>query len=264
MNFTIQEVDQPLFPDTLLPPERRDLRGKILIIGGSSAGFAGVNYAYTKALALGAGEVKVLLPKYLEKLLPQSPDFVFAGDPKALGLSTAAQPDLQSLTNWADGILLIGDFGKNSQTQQLLSHFLSQNQKPLLATRDAIDLTLSDLPLEDKNLCLFLTFPQLQKLLKTALYPKILTHSTPLPQIADALHKFTITYPCRLATFANPNFLVAASGQVIATPLYDSQSIPLTKYNPLTLWAGEPAVKALLLSLWSPKPPIASIAESIL
>lgn len=260
----LQDTAKPLFPDSLLEPERQDLRGKVLIIGGSSAGFAGVNYAYTKALELGAGEVRVFLPKNLEKLLPKNPDFVFSGDSKALGFTKAVIGDLKGLTAWADGIVLIGDFGKNSETAQTFSHFLtnlkdfSADKKPLLITRDAIDLLLPALPLENSNAKLFLTFAQLQKLLKHVFYPKIVIFSMPLPQLADVIHKFTLTYQCGLATFASDMFIVGLGGEIIATDLRE------TKYNPLTLWAGEAAVKAILLTLWSPSPKIAGLTESIL
>jgi hypothetical protein len=270
----IQEVSTPLFPDALLEPERADLRGKLLLIGGSSAGFAGINYAYTKALELGAGEVKVLLPKNLEKLLPKNPDFVFSGDPKALGFTKSIEDDLKTLAAWADGILLVGDFGKNSETAQVLGRFLEECnpqdtkgrpvegvalfQKPLIITRDAVDLLLPALPLENANAKLFLTFTQLQKLLKQVFYPKIISFTMPLPQLAEVLHKFTLTYQCGIATFANDNFIAALNGEVVATDLRD------TKYNPLTLWAGEAAAKALLLSLWNPNPKIAGLAESVL
>ncbi|MDR0980040.1 MAG: hypothetical protein LBM12_02735 [Candidatus Nomurabacteria bacterium] len=272
--FRVQDAAKPLFTDNLLAPERRDLMGKILLIGGSSAGFAGVNYAYTKAKELGAGEVKVLFPKTLEKLLPKNPDFIFSGDPKSLGFTKAAENDLQELAAWADGILFVGDFGKNAETAQVFSNFLEQgysqdnkgdsasgitfSKKSLLITRDAIDLLLPALPLENPNAKLFLTFTQLQKLLKSVFYPKIITSTMPLPQLAEVLHKLTLTYQCGIATFANDNFLVAQNGEVIST------SLPTTKYNPLTLWGGEPAVKALLLSIWNPTPKIAALAESVL
>ena len=260
----IQDVSKPLFPDVLLEPERQDLRGKILLIGGSSAGFAGINYAYTRSLELGVGEVKVLLPKALEKLLPQNPDFVFSGDPKALGFTKSIDDDLKSLASWADGILLVGDFGKNSETAQIFSHFLQNlkdyntDKKPILITRDAVDLLLPALPLESPNIRIFLTFTQLQKLLKHVFYPKIITFTMPLPQLADVLHKLTLTYQCGLATFANDNFIASLNGELVATDLRD------TKYNPLTLWGGEAATKALLLTVWSPNPKIAGLAESVL
>ena len=256
----IQNLDQPLFPDSLLSPERRDLRGKILLIGGSSAGFAGISYTYNQSLALGGGVIKVLLPKCLEKLLPKNPDFVFSGNPKALGFTREVESDLDNLTAWADAICLVGDFGKNSETQQIFSSFLENNthKKPILVTRDAIDLLLPSLPLENPNLRLFLTFPQLQKLFKHLLYPKVITFTMPLPQLAETLHKFTLTYPCGIATFASDNYIVGINGDVIAT---NSTS---TKYNPLTLWAGEAAIRTLLLTLWTPSPRIAGLAGGVL
>ena len=270
-----QDVNNPLFPDSLLQPDRLDLMGKILIVGGSSAGFAGVHYAYTKALELGAGEIKVLLPKCLEKLLPKNPDFIFSGNPKSLGFTKEAEDDLKTLAEWADGILLIGDFGKNSETAQVLGKFIRSCEsesptseqgesagllscKPIIVTRDAIDLLIDNLPLENPNLRLLLTFTQLQKLLKTVYYPKIITYTMPLPQLADVLHKFTLTYQCGISTFAQDSCIISLNGEVIAT------SLPSTKYNPLTIWAGEPGVKTLLLTIWSPNPKIAGLAGGIL
>jgi hypothetical protein len=258
----IQDVESPLFPDALLPPERANLRGKILLIGGSSAGFAGISYAYNKAIALGGGEVRVILPKCLEKILPKNPDFHFVGNPKSLGFDKTAEPELLALAEWSDAVLFVGDFGRNAETALILGDtlqaMLGASAKPTLLTRDTIDLLLPALPLESPNLRLFLTFNQLQKLLKHVFYPKIITFSMPLPQFADALHKFTLTYKCGLATLAGDNFIASLGGEVVSTPLQD------TKYNPLTLWGGEAAVRALLLTLWSPNPKIAGLAESIL
>ncbi|MCL2371444.1 hypothetical protein FWC63_01715 [Candidatus Saccharibacteria bacterium] len=260
----IQDINKPLHPDSLLPPDRLDLCGKILIIGGSSAGFAGVSYTYGKTLELGAAEVKVLLPKCLEKMLPKNPDFIFSGDAKSLGFTKAIYGDLKELATWADGILLIGDFGKNSETQQTFAHFLGNlkdfhaDKKPILVTRDAISLLNDHLPLENPHLKMLITFNQLQHLFKSVLYPKLINFSTPLPQVAEALHKFTLTYECGLATFTHDNHIATQDGKVIVT------NLATTKYNPLTLWAGEAATRTLLLSLWSPNPKITGLAGGIL
>ena len=75
-----QTSTSPLFPSVSWSrPERRDQAGKLLIIGGSAGNFRAVALAYETALKTGIGEVKVLVPDSLKKMIPPViTDIIFA------------------------------------------------------------------------------------------------------------------------------------------------------------------------------------------
>ena len=113
-----QQPDTPLFPDIEWnKPERRDLAGRLGIIGGNKLGFAAAADAYEIAKKTGAGEVRVLLPDALRSKVPtQMTDVLFAPTNASGSLASEAATDVAALHNWATGLLYIGDAGKNSQT----------------------------------------------------------------------------------------------------------------------------------------------------
>ena len=65
-------------------------------------------------------------------------------------------------------------------------------------------------------------------------------------QVAEALHKFTLSYPVSLITLHNEQVLVAKNGQVNVVPLEK------TGYAPLTIWNGELASKIVAMNLFNP------------
>ena len=79
--------------------------------------------------------------------------------------------------------------------------------------------------------------------------------SQPLTQIAETLHKFTLSYNSCMITFVGGQILVAKNGLVRAVPIEN------TSYSPITLWGGELAAKIAVMNLFNPGKPIeASIA----
>lgn len=118
-----------------------------------------------------------------------------------------------------------------------------------LLARDSIDLIADNNPeklLMNENLILFASMPQLQKLLKAVYYPKVLLLSQPLMQMAEILHKFTLSYPVAIITFNNGQILMAENGLVRAVDLAKSG------YSALTIWSGELAAKIVALNLYNP------------
>jgi|GEM_PF-37101 len=120
-----QEPDKPLFPDIeWSKPEQKSARGKLLIVGGSAHGFAGVGNAYKVATEAGAGEIKVALPDVLEKKLPPGIDGIFLPTSSGGGIGQKGFDDLSAAVDWADGVLLIGDCGQNSETATVFEKLL--------------------------------------------------------------------------------------------------------------------------------------------
>lgn len=251
-----QTADKPLFPDIIWNrPTRRDMSGKLGIVGGSKQGFAGVASTYEAADKAGAGSIKILLPNALQKSLAGTmQNVIFAPSGRQGELANASSDDLLALADWSDGIILAGDLGKNSETALVLARFAEKSAKPLVLTRDTIDLLMNDMDvLVNRDNTLFVaSFAQLQKIFRSVYYPKILTFSMHLMALGEALHKFTITYPVGLTVFFDNHLLAAWAGEVTATPFSDH----------LAIWRGDVAARAASFWLWTPGKPLASITSS--
>ncbi len=253
-----QAPTSPLYPDMEWnKPEQRSMAGRLGIIGGNKLGFVGAGEAYTVARAAGVGEVRVLLPDVLRKTVPASiTDALFAPTNPSGSLSRDALPEMKAVGEWATGILMIGDAGRNSETAIVYEDFLRDYNSQLTVTRDAFDLLANTLELvaERPDTLLVVSFAQLQKLFRSVYYPKILTFSMQLQQLVEALHKFTITYPVTIATFHQEQLIVAHAGEVTTTPWE----------NPMSIWRGSVATHAATYWLWSPKQPLQAITASLL
>jgi len=253
-----QTTDKPLFPDIeWSKPEQKSKAGRLGIIGGNSLGFAAVAESYSTCLKTGAGEVKILLPESLKKMVPHTmTDVIYGATNPSGGLSRDALVEMKTMGAWSTGILLIGDAGKNSETSIVYEDFISSYSGPMTITRDAVDLlkNCNNLLVNRPNTVMIVSFAQLQKLFQSIYYPIVLTFSMQLTNLAEALHKFTITYPVTIAVLHQETLLIANSGQIISTP-YE---------NPMKIWRGETASKAATYGLWSPSKPMESLAASLL
>lgn len=252
-----QEGGKPLFPDIeWSKPERRDLAGKLLIVGGNKLGFVAAADAYSESLKNGVGEVKVVLPDCLKRSVPATlTDVVFTACTPSGGLSKEALPELRTSSAWSDAVLLIGDAGRNAETALAYEEFLRTYEGALTITRDAIDLVKNDPTLlsERPETLIVASFAQLQKLFQGVYYPKILTFNMQLLQLVEALHKFTTTYPCTIMTLHKDVLIMAHGGQVITQPWQE----------PMAIWRGSVATTAANYWLWNRGLPLESVATSI-
>lgn len=253
-----QDPKKPLFPDLEWSrPEQRARAGRLGIIGGNKLGFAGVAEAYGIAYQTGAGEVRVLLPDCLKKSIPTSwVDVAMAACTTSGGLSKDALPNIMALASWSNMLLLIGDAGRNSETAILYESLLRGSDRPIVITRDAIDLVRNapEMLVNRPNTLLVLSFAQLQKLFQAVYYPKVLTFSMQLLQLVEAVHKFTITYPITLAVLHKDTVVVAHGGKVTTTPWE----------SPMLIWRGNTAAKAACYWAWSQNQPLQSVTASLL
>jgi len=247
--WRIQVREKPLFPDILWSkPERKSAAGRLAIIGGNARGFAAVAAAFSVATKVGAGEIKIILPEILKKTLPvaikdQFRDVIFAPNNPSGGFAKEAIHELNAAADFANLILFIGDSGQNSETAALLENFLRENSKSkVIITRDAVDLVknAAEMVLQRENTHLVVSLSQLQKLFREVYYPRVITFSQGAKQIAETLHKFTITYPVAITLWHAGSLFVAKSGQVI------SQKFD----QPLRVWSGEVATREAIWHMW--------------
>src|SRR5436190_19464308 len=143
-NWLKQTKDTPLFPDLLWSrPENKRQAGKLLIVGGNKFGFAAPATAYGAALKAGVGSCRVLLPVSLKRILgtlleadfaPSNPSGSFAQNSLDSFLENAA---------WADGVLMAGNIGRNSETAIALDAFVEKYKGPIGVADDALDYFLN-------------------------------------------------------------------------------------------------------------------------
>lgn len=238
-----------LFPEVdSWPPEQRRFAGKLLLIGGNKGSFYAVANAMQVAKKRGVGEVRAVMPKSLRGMVPSMPEIVFAEAEASGAFGKSALPELVSFLEWADALVIVGDLGRNAETSMMLADFLKRCDKPIYMMRDAIDAAASDVAewsMREAPTTLLVTVPQLQKLLRTMYYPKVITLSMPTNQLVETLHKFTLSFPMTIATYHNEQIIIAQNGEVI------SESIKDTEFTPINLWDGKILIDAAILKLWN-------------
>lgn len=254
-NFWHVQSEKLLFPEIeWSKPEQKSHAGKLLIVGGGAGQFRALSLAYETALKTGAGQVKILAPDKLRKVLnlKKSTDIIFAPSNSSGGFSNDALTDLQAGEAWADAILFIGDTNKNSETAILFEKFILESNKPIFLTRDAIDVLITSFSqiLDKSNITIFASFTQLQKIFQSIFYPKVLTFSLPLPQVVEILHKFTLTFEIQIITFHAESLIVSKDGKVISCP----QNSPVSKgkISPIRIWSGEMPTRVAVWQMWNP------------
>lgn len=240
-----QKLDEAIDPNIFWNvPEQKT--GVIQIIGGNANSFSTEIKQAEYLNALPLKEVRLLLPDALRSKVPPVPGINFA--PSTESGSFDKSNELKFAIDDADITLLSGDFSKNSATSVALSNALKETIKPVVLVRDAIDSVADSAEefIEKGNITLVATMPQLQKLFRSLLYPKMIMLSSPLMPIVETLHKFTLSYPVTILTFHQEKIIVANNGNVITT------SIDKTDYTPIALFVGNLASKVAALELWNP------------
>lgn len=159
-----------------------------------------------------------------------------------------------------DAILLIGDLSKNAETAEAVSALCRAYVGSLVVARDSLDLLTTNASslVMRPHTTLVASLAQLQKLFRALYYPKMLLLTAPLMSVVEALHKFTLSYPVTLLTLHEGQILTAAGGEVVSTPLGD------TDYSPLGLWNGELATRVAAYQIFCPEQELAATTAAIL
>jgi len=252
-----QSMNRPLYPDIeWSKPEQLKNKGRLGIIGGNKISFKAAAESYGLSLKTGAGEVRVLLPDVLKKSIPSTiTEVIYGRSNPSGGLGRESLTEMKAMGEWATGVLLIGDAGRNSETAILYEDFVREYAGPLTITRDAVDMMINNAPtlVERPETLIITSFAQLQKLFQAVYFPKVLTFSMQLTNLVEAVHKFTISYPISVAVFHQDTLVVAGGGEVTSTP-YD---------NPMKIWQGDTATVAAVHWLWSPTKILESVTTSL-
>ena len=172
------------------------------------------------------------------------------------GMALAAEKCLDVAAGWSGQMLFIGDSGANSETAQLLQKFIADEAYldiTVTVARDAVDLVIYDAEslLNRPKCCLVVSLAQFQKLARAVFYPRMITFSQGIRQVAETLHKFTITYPATIVLFHDDNLIVAHGGRVVSQAFSEAMRV----------WNGEVPTRAAAWQVWQ-SDPIKAIATS--
>jgi hypothetical protein len=248
----LKQTDGPLFEDMLWSrPQNRRQAGKLLIAGGHSENFSAVARAYAAAGKAGAGTVRVLLPLSLQKTLGRAfPEAEFADSTPIGSFSRQALGLFLELSDWADGVLLAGEFGRNSETAVLLENYVTKYPGRLSLAGDSLDYFGSDpKPIVDRPMTTIAgSLSQVQKLSKKV----AIKQSADLVQILNMLSIWTSETEAGLITEHGGQIIVAHKGKISSTPA-SGREISEETGAYAGVWdlqqTGEP-FKALTTSVW--------------
>jgi hypothetical protein len=218
-----QAAGKALYEDLLWSrPENKRQAGKLLIVGGNTHGFAAAASAYAEAGKAGIGTARVLLPDSLQKTVGRVFEAgEYAPSTPSGSFSQQALAEVLAMAQWADAVLLAGDFGRNSETAILLEQFMAKYPGRLALTQDAADyFTKSPAGLLARpETLLVISFAQLQKIATSARFTTAFTFDMDFLRLIECLHDFTKQHQTALIVKHLQTVFVAYKGQVSTTKL---------------------------------------------
>lgn len=219
MEWIRQKRDEPAFPDVLWSrPENRRHAGKLLIIGGHQQSFNAVSAAYSAAAKAGVGTARVLVPEILRKMLHQIfPEAEYAASTPIGSFSRKALADLLDASEWADGVILAGDFGRNSETAVLLESFVQKYTGLLAVSGDAVDyfVTDSEVLLKRPRTLVIASVKQLQKLAS----PHLIEQRADLIRAVEQISGWAQQAELSVLTVHSNHAIAAHKLQISTTPV---------------------------------------------
>lgn len=229
-----QSANEPLFPEIEWEaPQNRKQRGDLIIVGGSPHGFASVANSYEFTKDAGIGSVKVIMPVATEKTVR---DFIseisFLPSTPSGSFSKRGLTELKAQAADAWATLLIGEFGRNSETASLIEGFLMSTSGKVVLTKDALDYAITAYPrpiLQRENTILVASLSQLQKLLKNAGLSENVKFEMTFDQLASFLSGLSSETKSIIVTVHHKHIYAAVDGRVTVTPMNADETIWQTK-----------------------------------
>lgn len=253
-----QSTETPLFPELEWSrPENKMYAGKLLVIGGNLQGFSAPALAFNEAGKAGIGHTRIILPDAIRKTVHTFiPEAEFAPTTPSGSFAAASLDTFLDNAAWSDGVLLAGDFGRNSETAVVLEHFTLKHTGAVTITRDAVDYFTENAAaiIDRPDTLLVLSFAQLQKLAVNAKFTTAFTFSMDLVHLVAALHEFTTKHPISVITKHHDILIVATGGQVSTTALNHPQEV----------WRVQTAAHAAVWWLQHPRKPFEALTSAVL
>jgi hypothetical protein len=241
-NWFKQNKDKALFEDLLWNrPENKRYAGKLLIVGGNLHAVSTPGLAYSVAEKAGAGTIRVLLPDSTRKLVGKVfPEAEFAPSTPSGSFARESLAQLLELAQWADGVLLAGDFGHNSETAILLESFAEKYQGQLTFAQDSVDyfINKNSIFFERENTLPIINFGKLQKLAQNNRPNPPVKYEMNMHQLVDVLQEWKINL---ITNHADQFVLATKEGKVstIKMPEDSNWQVELAAYA-ATWWLQNP------------------------
>src|SRR3989344_5575817 len=216
-----KQGSEPLFPDLVWSrPQTKLTSGRLLIVGGNIHGFSSVGTAYSEAVKAGIGTVRIILPDALQKTVGKMlPEAIFVSSTPSGSFGQKALAELLEHSVWANGALIAGDLGRNSETAIVLEKFVDKYSGQLTLTKDTVDyFSRSVEAIKDRpKTTLVLSMAQLQQLATSLKFEIAFTFDMNLINLVDALHEFSQTYGFNIILKHLDTIFVATKGQISST-----------------------------------------------
>lgn len=218
-----QSSGTPLFPDLLWSqPEHRNSAGKLLIIGGNLHAFSAPAEAFGEAEKAGAGTVRVVLPDAAKKIVGRIMEHVeYAPSTPSGSFGQKALVDLLETSAWADGVLIAGDLGRNSETAIVIEKFLEKHHGQVTLSKDAVDYAVTEPTIVQhrEETLLVMSFAQLQKLAQKLGFATAFTFDMDVLRFVDTLHEFTKIHSMNIIVKHHAQIYCATKSQIVSTKL---------------------------------------------
>jgi ADP-dependent NAD(P)H-hydrate dehydratase / NAD(P)H-hydrate epimerase len=243
-----QKLDEPLFTDVVWSrPQNRRTSGKLLILGGNLHSVTAPALAYQAAVKAGIGSCRVILPDSIRKTIGKSFDEgEFAPSTPSGSFSKSGLPLILEHLDWADGLLIGGDLGKNSETAILLEQLVERYSGPVCITQDGLDYFTKNIGglTERDNIVMVSEFGRLQKMTRAGMPSVIMQHSMSLQALVGLLNNWSRESQAKILTYHNDNFVYADEGLVSTTLRPDAGSwlVPLAAFA-ITWWLQQPTAR---------------------
>jgi NAD(P)H-hydrate repair Nnr-like enzyme with NAD(P)H-hydrate dehydratase domain len=216
-----QTVDKPLYDNLLWSrPENKLQAGKIVVIGGNINSFAKTVNSYQLLISAGVGQVTILLPKPIFKVIGQiSTDLIFCPSTDSGSFSSQSLDNFIDYTSSADGIFLSGELSNNSETLILIEKLINRVNKPIILSDDSIDLALHfDNSLLNRNNMIYVgNLDKFQKIFSKLNSTDAITSNISLSDLVRVMKNFSQKNLVSLVTIYNDYVVVASQGQVSTT-----------------------------------------------
>lgn len=256
MYWVKQTSQAPLFQDLLWSrPENKRHAGKLLIIGGNLHGFSAPAQAFSEAKKAGVGVARVILPSSIQKTVGKfMPEAEFTSSTPSGSFAAAALDVWLEHAAWADGVLLAGDLGKNSETAVLIESFLAKYSGQLVITKDALDSATQSpaAVLGRSNVVLVADFAQLQKLAVQAHFDRAFTNDMGLVKLVDYIYQFGQKHAVSIVTKYLDTLVVSCQGRVSTTKTSNDAS-----------WQTKTAAYAAVWHIQHPTEPFKALTTSV-
>lgn len=252
-----QTAEKPLFPDLVWSkPENKSQAGKLLIIGGNAHGFAAAAEAYSEAIKAGIGTCRVLLPDSLQKTVGRVFEAgEYAPSTPSGSFSQKALAELLSYSQWADGVLLAGDFGRNSETAIVLEQFIAKYSGQLIITQDAADYFIKSPTglLNRADTTLVISFAQLQKISTSSKFANAFLFDMDFLHLIENLHEFTTLNQPAIVVKHLSNIFAADNGEISSTKLEED----------LEIWRVKAAARSAVWQIQNPSKVFEAITTAL-